>query len=333
MNLRSRLVRYGELVPCLNAFIDTRSPGSDRKENFTVIGPGVAENPDQHVHIALPHGFNIGGARQPPGCLNSQHSHLTNEVFLVHSGSWAFRSGVEASDGEVVLHEGDVISLPTDVFRGFENVGTGLGYLYAILGGDDPGRVLWAPRVFDLAASHGLILLEDGSLIDTTLGQTVPAGKRPMPRTTEAQVAAHRVVDSGQLGRIVVRAAAYRWHGDTALSRYPGVEEAALLGPANADEALPDGSLAWPHGFVFRALRLQPGAAVPVHQRFEEEVLFVLHGTLEIEVDGERLELQRGDTFTTPIGARRRFANPAQEPCVVYVTRRGDYPSPPEFAA
>ena len=51
MNLRNRLVRYDELAPCLTAFIDTRSPGSDRKENFTIIGPGVAENPEQHVHI------------------------------------------------------------------------------------------------------------------------------------------------------------------------------------------------------------------------------------------------------------------------------------------
>ncbi len=43
--LDERLVRYADLKPCLNAFVDTRTPGSDRKENFTIIGPGVAENP------------------------------------------------------------------------------------------------------------------------------------------------------------------------------------------------------------------------------------------------------------------------------------------------
>ena len=37
--LRQRLVRYIELQPCTNAFIDARSPGSDQKENFTIIGP------------------------------------------------------------------------------------------------------------------------------------------------------------------------------------------------------------------------------------------------------------------------------------------------------
>lgn len=38
--LAPRLVRYDDLVPCTTAFLDTRTPGSDRKENFTIIGPG-----------------------------------------------------------------------------------------------------------------------------------------------------------------------------------------------------------------------------------------------------------------------------------------------------
>ena len=96
--MRARLVRYGELVPCRTAFIDTRTPGSESKENFTIIGPGVAENPDQHVHIREPHGFNIGAARQPPGCVNSQHSHETAEVFWIHSGRWRFMTGEHGED-------------------------------------------------------------------------------------------------------------------------------------------------------------------------------------------------------------------------------------------
>lgn len=330
MTIENRLVRYGDLVPCLNAFIDTRSPGSDRKENFTIIGPGVSENPDQHVHISIPHGFNIGGARQPPGCLNSQHSHLTSEVFLVHSGTWAFRSGVNADDGEIILNEGDVISLPTDIFRGFENVGDNVGYLYAILGGDDPGRVLWAPRVFDMAEDYGLLLLEDGSLIDTTRGQVVPDGKSPMPRTTQAQVDKHRVVNSEQMKDIVIRNAVYAWCDNSALASFDGVAEAPLLGPANPAENLGPGRLAWPHNFVFRALRLAPGSRIPAHRRAEEEVLFVLRGILSLTVDGQDFVMGRGDTFTTPIGSIRQFANESAGDCMVYVTRRGDFPEAPE---
>ncbi|MDH3645035.1 MAG: cupin domain-containing protein, partial [Gammaproteobacteria bacterium] len=157
-SLASRLVCYSDLKPCTTAFVDTRTPGSDEKENFTIIGPGVSESPDQYVHIDLPHGFNIGAARQPPGCVNSQHSHETAEVFVIHSGRWAFRLGPEAKDGEVVLEPGDTISIPIHVFRGFENVGDVQGFMFAVLGGDDPGHVTWAPYVFEAAEAHGLVL-------------------------------------------------------------------------------------------------------------------------------------------------------------------------------
>ena len=166
--MRERLVRYRDLKACTTAFIDTRTPGSERKENFTIIGPGVAENPEQHVHIHLPHGFNIGGARQPPGCVNSQHSHDTAEVFVIHTGHWRFKTGPDGADGHVELWPGDTISIPIHAFRGFENVGGDVGFMFAVLGGDDPGRVTWAPYVFDAAARYGLVLLENGRLIDTT---------------------------------------------------------------------------------------------------------------------------------------------------------------------
>ena len=332
MKLQDRLVRYTDLRPCTNAFIDTRSPGSDKKENFTIIGPGVAENPDQHIHIGLAHGFNIGGARQPQGCLNSQHSHLTEEVFVVHSGTWAFRSGVNADDGEIILHPGDIISLPKTIFRGFENVGDGEGYLFAVLGGDDPGRVLWAPSVFDMAADYGLILLENGSLVDTHLGQKAPEGIKPMPRTSQAQIAAHEVVDSEAMNNIVVRAADFPWAEGSALSQFEGVSEAALVGPACPDEGLPASKLDWAHDFVVRALRLAVAAEVPLHTRSEEEVIFVFEGQLTVTVAGEALTMKRGDTFTTPLGAERSFANKGEDPCVVYITRRGNGPRAPQFS-
>jgi len=331
MNLSDRLVRYEDLRPCYTAFIDTRTPGSDKKENFTVIGPGVSENPDQHVHIALAHGFNIGGARQPPGCLNSQHSHLTNEVFVVHSGTWAFRSGVDATDGEVILTEGDVISLPTDVFRGFENVGDDLGYLYAILGKDDPGRVLWAPQVFDQARDYGLTLMEDGSLVDTAAGEVMPMGIAPMPRTSAEQVTQHRIVDSEALRSIVIHKNDFRWSGETALSRFEGVEEVALLGPANGLESIPEGQLDWPHGFVLRALRLEPGAGIPAHSRREEEVIFVHQGTCKLTVGSEAVEMSSGDTLTVPIDSYRALENTDDINCVLYITRLNDQPAAPEF--
>ena len=74
-----QIVRYAELVPCRTAFIDAHTPGSDQKENFTIIGGGVSEAADQHVHIKDTPGFNIGAAGQPPKCRNSLHSHTEQQ--------------------------------------------------------------------------------------------------------------------------------------------------------------------------------------------------------------------------------------------------------------
>ena len=180
--MADRIVRYGELVPCKTAFIDAHTPGSDQKENFTIIGGGVSESPDQHVHIAIPHGFNIGAAGQPPKCRNSLHDHNTAEVFFVLSGRWRFFWGRWGSAGEVVLEQGDIINIPTGIFRGFENIGTVYGMIMAILGGDDAGGgVHWAPQVIEDAADHGLILGENGKLYDQKKGQKLPDHISPMP--------------------------------------------------------------------------------------------------------------------------------------------------------
>ena len=189
--MEKRIVRYGDLKPCRTAFIDTHTPGSDRKENFTIIGAGVSESADQHVHIREKVGFNVGAAGQPPHCVNSLHTHRTAEVFFVHRGRWRFFWGRRGTAGEVVLDEGDLFDIPTGMFRGFENVGTDYGIIMAILGGDDAGGgVVWAPQVIEEARDHGLVLAETGRLYDTAKGETLPAGERPMPVLTEDELSA-----------------------------------------------------------------------------------------------------------------------------------------------
>ena len=37
-DIARHVVRYGDLKPCRTAFIDAHTPGSDRKENFTIVG-------------------------------------------------------------------------------------------------------------------------------------------------------------------------------------------------------------------------------------------------------------------------------------------------------
>lgn len=187
--MEQNIVRRGALMPCRTAFIDAHTPGSNQKENFTIIGGGVSESVDQHVHINEAIGFNIGAAGQPPKCHNSLHSHRTAEVFFVQSGRWRFFWGRDGNAGEVVLEEGDIFNIPTGIFRGFENIGTDYGLIMAILGGDDAGGgVIWAPQVITDAAEHGLVLGQNGRLYDRKKGEALPEGVLPMPPLTAKEM-------------------------------------------------------------------------------------------------------------------------------------------------
>lgn len=301
--MRARLVRYAELIPGLNAFVDTRNPGSEAKENFTIIGPGVAENPNAHVHIREPHGFNIGGARQPPGCINSQHSHTTAEVFVVLSGYWRFTFGEHGTDGAVEGGPGTIGSVPTGMFRGFENIGTEPGFLWVALGGDDPGHVLWAPKVFDMAEKFGLKLLADGTLVDTLAGETVPPGSALMPRTSAEQVAMLATPPAERLLQCFVMPGAGPLAPAGPLSA-PGIHDEPIIGLQGPGG--PAGALAWSHGFHMRRVTLD-GASTCWHSHAEAEVLFVVSGAIHFDWPDGSLALGPGDTLTVPRGIERRF--------------------------
>jgi len=299
--MKPRIVRYADLVPCFDAFIDTRTPGSNMKENFTIIGPGVSENPNQHVHIEEPHGFNIGGARQPPRCVNSQHSHETDEVFFVHSGTWSFNLGEFGEDAKITLRPGDLISIPTHIFRGFENIGDDIGYLWAVLGKDDPGHVLWAPDVFEMAKKYGLVLLENGTLIDTTEGETVPEGARVMPVTSRQEIEKLQVMSNDGLRKCCVMSSDVIPSHDR-----DGVSTRDLIGAG--------APIDWPHGFKIRHFKIEPGFANRDQTVSVPDVIFIQTGALTIKVADELWHMGAGDTATIPVGETRQFINKSDKP-------------------
>ena len=330
--MMQRHVRYADLKPCTNAFIDTHSPGSDRKENFTIIGPGVAENPEQHVHIRIPHGFNIGGARQPAGCTNSQHSHETAEVFIVHTGGFRFKTGEHGNTGQVDLEPGDVISIPVQTFRGFDTLGTHESFMFSVLGGDDPGHVMWAPYVFEAARQYGLVLLASGRLIDTKKGEAIPPSDKPMPITSAADMARLKPYDTAAISACTVKRSELHPARDGPFGHLAGIEECPIIGAASVSEGMPAGRLTWSHGFNLRALRLARSALIPSHMRSEPEVLLMHAGQLVFEWADGSLELGPGDTLTVPVGLYRAYRTIGTEAAEIYVVRGGDTPSPPRFA-
>lgn len=288
--MEQRIVRYGDLIPCKTAFIDAHTPGSDQKENFTIIGGGVSESPDQHVHIKETPGFNIGAAGQPPKCFNSLHTHRTAEVFFVLKGRWRFFWGRYGDSGEVVLEEGDIFNIPTGVFRGFENIGTDYGMIMSMLGGDDAGGgVVWAPEVIQRAQEHGLILAETGQLYDAKKGESLPEGVKPMPLLTEAELA--ELADPAT-HEIVPRFVARYW------------DMMALAQGQPADVLSDTGLLKDKPGFAVDFIRRGSIAEVP-YQTERHEVLMVMRGHWALSWEGGKTVLAPGDVCAVPPGLER----------------------------
>ena len=332
--MEKRLVRYADLKGLRNAFIDARTPGSDRKENFTIIGPGVSENPAQVVHIPEAHGFNVGAARQPFGCTNSQHSHLTAETFVVHTGKWRFVFGPDKDEGYIDVESGDVATVPTHMFRGFEKRDEGTGFLFVVLGHDDPGKVVWAPSVFKMAEDYGLKLLKGGKLVDTTLGETVPEGAE-LEQPPSAEVLKELATPPiEELAKYAIKAADIKGDPNSPLSG-EGVEEAGVIGDVDGQDGIEAGPIVghWKHDFTLRRLKLETGATIAAHARAEQEVIFVQSGTLEYSWDGGSLVMGAGDTLTVPVGLMHGFRNPASADVIAFVIRGAAAPAAPVFAA
>jgi len=279
--IQQRIVRYGELQPCKTAFIDAHTPGSDQKENFTIIGGGVSESPDQHVHITDKIGFNTGAAGQPPKCRNSLHSHTTAEVFFVARGRWRFFWGRYGTAGEFIAEEGDIFNIPTGIFRGFENVGQDYGMIMSILGGDDAGGgVTWAPQVIQDAQAHGLVLGDNGVLYDSKKGQDLPHNVRPMPLLTEEQLEDYPEVPvEDVVGKYVAR----YWDLMALSSNKP----ALVIGESGLIKDRP--------GFEVDFLGRGSAVANPVVSE-KPVVLMPASGHWSISVDGYGTTLSNGDT-------------------------------------
>ena len=283
----ARIVRYGELHPCKTAFIDAHTPGSDQKENFTIIGGGVSESPDQHVHITIPHGFNIGAAGQPPKCRNSMHNHRTAEVFFVLKGRWRFFWGEKGDAGEVILEEGDIFNIPTNIFRGFENIGTDYGMIMAILGGDDAGGgVIWAPHVIEDAKAHGLILGENGKLYDSKKGERLPEGVKPMPLLSKEELAE---VDCPS-AMDVIGGYVRRYLDMVALAEEKPVK---VIGAEGLIRDKPGFEV----DFLTRA-----SATQEKHEHDKPSVLMPVKGHWRVDWDGGSATLAPGDTMSVPEG-------------------------------
>ena len=180
------IARFEDLVPSSLPFVEGKLEGHKERKNYSIVGPGVAEDSKQFIKIPKPHSFNLGAVSAMPKNGSGLHSHTTAEVFLIFSGKWKFYWGAEGKNS-TILNAGDIISMPTNMFRGFENAGDKEGLIFVVLGKDDPGIITWVPDVLNKAKKTGMALLDDNSLIDLS-NEKMPEGKNLLKPINEDKI-------------------------------------------------------------------------------------------------------------------------------------------------
>ncbi|WP_169907893.1 cupin domain-containing protein [Priestia abyssalis] len=329
--MKKRIIRKEDLVADKTAFIDARTPGSDKKDNYTIIGPGVSESSKRFINLKEAHGFNIGAAAMPNGCVNSLHSHETAEVFLVSKGTWSFVWGVDGKDGEAVLTEGDVISLPTQMFRGFKNIGSDDGFLLCILGEDNPGKVIWGPKVLEDAKGHGLVLLEDGRLIDTLDGMEIPEDGKVIEPISDEELAQMRKVSVEEMEARVFRFKDRKpFEGAYLDSNLPGggKKSYGIIGDGMAAVDRP-ALVNNPHSFCLELVEAEPGNGFKSHKQDVPQVLMVHRGQWKVAWKGEGGEegevvLKERDIMSVPTDVYRSIECTGEETGFLHIVSGGD---------
>ena len=337
---RARLIPRAEMVACKMAFIDCKMPGSERKENYSLIGAGVTQSRDQVVNLTEPHGFSLGVAAMPPQTVNNLHVHFTAEVFIIQRGTWTFRWGADGKDGEIVGGPGDVVSVPTWIFRGFTNTGDMDGWIFTALGGDDTGGIIWHPSILRTAAEYGLFLTRDNMLVDTDAGLPQPDADTLMPPLTQAQIATLPRYTVDDMRKHTVPAAQRGWSPRALLdSRIPGhaSELAPVIGHGMTEDSSQVAPIGNPHGFSIEWLRLQPGNEVGRHLLAEKQVAIVFAGGLEVVLNEPlhevRLPVATGECFSTPGDTWRRYVASGDTPVEVALITSGDHRKRPVWSA
>ncbi len=170
--MAGRIARFEELrtrgTPLM--FIGSVSEGHQRM-NHAPVGDTASENDGYDPLITAPHGFQVGVVKAKPGNGPAYPTHNYIEAFAPLRGSWRFcwGSAPDKVEGETIIHEWDLISLPLKLWRGFEpGQGGEEGWIWGILeehqafSGKDPYR---APQVIRRASEQGFGADDSGRMI------------------------------------------------------------------------------------------------------------------------------------------------------------------------
>jgi len=306
--MTERIARFNELTPSTLPFVEGRIDGHKERKNYSIVGPGVAEDSQQSIKISKPHGYNLGAVSANPKNGSGLHSHTTAEVFLIYSGSWRFYWGADGAN-EIILGKGDIISMPTNMFRGFENAGDEEGLIFVVLGNDDPGIITWVPSVLIKARETGLALLDDNSLIDLN-ERKVPSNRKLLePITNEAL----KKFDDYQINEIEKFICRFKNQINHEINLNNGIKIIQIIGSSfsnkNYNEIIDHDT-----GFNLSILKGKHGLIEDLV--FDKPtILFSQKGIWKVKIEEDEFSINSKDTFSVPLNTKVNISIDDNEDC------------------
>ena len=289
----NRLAKFNDLIPSSLPFVEGRLEGHRERKNYTIIGRGVAEDSRQSVKIQSLHGYNLGAVSAMPKNGSGLHSHTTAEVFIIYSGKWRFYWGADGKN-ETVLNKGDIISMPTNMFRAFENYGDEESLMFVVLGGDDPGIITWVPEILNRAKETGMALLDDNSLIDLRKNE-IPNGRKIIEPISLSELDKFDNYLPTELEKNIFR----NEQNNTPHDQINNIDIFQVLGKTFNTKKY-DPLINQDTGFNLTILKSRVGKIENI-ECSKPTTLFAQQGIWEIKLNDINIKLEKGDTFSVPI--------------------------------
>ena len=292
-----RIAKFNELTPSTLPFVEGRLDGHKERKNYSIVGPGVAEDSNQSVKISSPHGYNLGAVSANPKNGSGLHSHTTAEVFLIYSGKWKFYWGADGKN-EMILSKGDIFSMPTNMFRGFENVGDKEGLIFVVLGNDNPGIITWVPKVLLSAKETGLALLDDNSLIDLTKNK-IPHNRKLLKPITDDQLKKFNNYNLNEIEKFICR---FKNQSKYENNLKNGIKLIQVIGNQFCNKKY-DPVINQNTGFNLSILKAKTGKINDLI--FDKPtIIFSRKGLWKISINEDEFKINSNDTFSVPLNTK-----------------------------
>jgi mannose-6-phosphate isomerase-like protein (cupin superfamily) len=217
-------------------------------------------------------------------------------------------------------------------------VGSDDNFMLSFLGEDDPGHVTWANDVIEGAASYGLYLRKDSSLIDVNAGDPLPPPEELLQPLSKRELLRYNRTSPLEMAARIYNVD--RFDGDPAAfadCALPGGAKRyhAIIGEGCHELEASPAHILNPHSFSLGALVTDPGEGWLTHRYGVKQVLVVGEGEWEIRLGRGAMDsftVGPEDTVSVPAGYWRSARNAGSGRGVLYVATAGDLHADIEWA-